>query len=183
MIVESGHNELYLTFNIMEHMSLKGFIGRNAELTRCSDDGEPSGTAGRPMLEVLLGEEIRNVAVVVTRYFGGVLLGTGGLVRAYQSAVKAGLEASKVIEKKEGVRATVTCDYNLSGKLQYIFEKNKYAILEAKYEENVTFILLIPTEDFTRVQKEVTEASSGQTELTKEDECIYAVVNGETILF
>ena len=64
-----------------------------------------------------------------------------------------------------------------------IFEKNKYAILEAKYEENVTFILLIPTEDFTRVQKEVTEASSGQTELTKEDECIYAVVNGETILF
>ncbi len=158
-------------------------IGRNGELTRCSDDGEPAGTAGRPLLEALLGEEVRNVAVVVTRYFGGVLLGTGGLVRAYQSAIKAGLEASRIIEKKEGVRAVVTCDYNLSGKLQYIFEKNKYAILEAKYEENVTFILLIPTEDFTRVQKEVTEASSGQTELTKEDECIYAVLNGETILF
>ena len=66
-------------------------IGPKAELTRCSDDGEPSGTAGRPMLEVLLGEEVRNVAVVVTRYFGGTLLGTGGLVRAYTQAVKEGL--------------------------------------------------------------------------------------------
>ena len=158
-------------------------IGKNAELTRCSDDGEPAGTAGRPMLEVLLNEEIRNVAVVVTRYFGGVLLGTGGLVRAYQGAVKAGLEASKIIEKKEGIRAGVTCDYTLAGKLQYIFEKNKYAILEAKYEENVSFVLLIPTEEFPRVQKEVTEASSGQTELVKDGECIYAVVDGETIVF
>ena len=67
-------------------------IGGRGELTRCSDDGEPSGTAGRPMLEVLLAEEIRNVAVVVTRYFGGTLLGTGGLVRAYTQAVKAGLD-------------------------------------------------------------------------------------------
>jgi len=66
-------------------------IGNKGQLTRCSDDGEPSGTAGRPMLEVLLGEEIRNVAVVVTRYFGGTLLGTGGLVRAYSEAVKKGL--------------------------------------------------------------------------------------------
>jgi uncharacterized YigZ family protein len=154
-------------------------IGKNAELTRCSDDGEPAGTAGRPMLEVLLNEEIRNVAVVVTRYFGGVLLGTGGLVRAYQGAVKAGLEASTIIEKKEGVKAGVTCDYTLAGKLQYIFEKNKYAILEAKYEENVSFILLIPTDDFPRVQKEVTEASSGKAELVKESECVYGIINGE----
>ena len=157
-------------------------IGRNAELTRCSDDGEPAGTAGRPMLEVLLNEEIRNVAVVVTRYFGGVLLGTGGLVRAYQAAVKAGLEASTVIEKKEGIKACVTCDYTLAGKLQYIFDKNKYAILEAKYEENVSFILLIPTEDFSRVQKEVTEASSGQVELSKTDECIYGEVDGRVVI-
>ena len=66
-------------------------IGEHREFTRCSDDGEPSGTAGRPMLDVILGEDIYNVAVVVTRYFGGVLLGTGGLVRAYSGAVQAGL--------------------------------------------------------------------------------------------
>ena len=74
-------------------------IGRNHELTRCSDDGEPSGTAGRPMLDVLLREDIHNAAVVVTRYFGGTLLGTGGLVRAYQKSVQEGLAAAQVIEK------------------------------------------------------------------------------------
>ena len=75
-------------------------VGRNREYTRCSDDGEPSGTAGRPMLDVILGEDIYNVAVVVTRYFGGVLLGTGGLVRAYSKAVQKGLSESLLIEKK-----------------------------------------------------------------------------------
>ena len=78
-------------------------IGKNREFTRCSDDGEPSGTAGRPMLDVILGEDIYNVAVVVTRYFGGVLLGTGGLVRAYSKAVQEGLAGSLVIEKKKGI--------------------------------------------------------------------------------
>ena len=73
--------------------------GERQELQRCSDDGEPQGTAGRPMLEVLLGEGIHNAAVVVTRYFGGTLLGTGGLVRAYSKAVQAGLKASVIIEK------------------------------------------------------------------------------------
>lgn len=86
-------------------------IGKNREFTRCSDDGEPSGTAGRPMLDVILGEDIYNVAVVVTRYFGGVLLGTGGLVRAYSKAVQEGLAGSLVIEKKKGISLKVTTDY------------------------------------------------------------------------
>ena len=77
-------------------------IGRHHELTRCSDDGEPSGTAGRPMLDVLLREDIHNAAVVVTRYFGGTLLGTGGLVRAYQKCTQAGLEGAVIIEKQQG---------------------------------------------------------------------------------
>ena len=74
-------------------------IGERSELARCSDDGEPNGTAGKPMLDVLQGEELRNTAVVVTRYFGGTLLGTGGLVRAYAQAVKAGLASSVIITK------------------------------------------------------------------------------------
>ena len=77
-------------------------IGERQELNRCSDDGEPAQTAGRPMLDVLLKEGVTNVAVVVTRYFGGVLLGTGGLVRAYQAATQAGLAASRIIEKLPG---------------------------------------------------------------------------------
>lgn len=158
-------------------------IGKNAELTRCSDDGEPAGTAGRPMLEVLLNEGIRNIVVVVTRYFGGVLLGTGGLVRAYQAAVKAGLEASRIIEKREGIRAFLVCDYTTVGKLQYIFEKNKYTVLESKYEESVTFTLLIPIEEWGSARAAVTEATAGQCELVKENECIYGIVDGEAIVF
>lgn len=77
-------------------------IGENQELQRCSDDGEPQGTAGRPMLDVLLGEGIHNGAVVVTRYFGGTLLGTGGLVRAYSKSVQEGLRNSRIVEKRQG---------------------------------------------------------------------------------
>ena len=158
-------------------------IGKNAELTRCSDDGEPAGTAGRPMLEVLLNEEIRNVAVVVTRYFGGVLLGTGGLVRAYQAAVKAGLEASSIIEKQEGIKGSLCVDYTTVGKLQYVFEKNGYTVLESKYEESVTFILLIPKEEWDAAVKTITEATMGRVELKKEEECIYGTVAGRAVVF
>ena len=96
-------------------------IGEQFQIQRYSDDGEPSGTAGRPMLDVLLGEEIHDVAVVVTRYFGGTLLGTGGLVRAYSGSTKAGLAASKVIVKMHGQKLTVQTDYTGLGKIQYIF--------------------------------------------------------------
>ena len=79
-------------------------IGSRHQLTRCSDDGEPAGTAGRPMLDVLLGEDIHDTCVVVTRYFGGTLLGTGGLVRAYSGAVQEALKASVILERQKGIR-------------------------------------------------------------------------------
>ena len=91
-------------------------VGKNREYTRCSDDGEPSGTAGRPMLDVILGEDIYNVAAVVTRYFGGVLLGTGGLVRAYSKSLQEGLAASTVIEKTYGISMEVITDYTGIGR-------------------------------------------------------------------
>ena len=100
-------------------------IGKNQELTRCSDDGEPAGTAGRPMLDVLLKEGIHNTAVVVTRYFGGVLLGTGGLVRAYQGAVQKGLDAAVIVEKFEGQILLITTDYTGLGKIQYLLAQEK----------------------------------------------------------
>ena len=86
-------------------------IGSQQEIQRYSDDGEPGGTAGKPMLEVLLGEDIHDTAVVVTRYFGGTPLGTGGLVRAYQGAAKKGLSASVMIEKIRGRKVCLKTDY------------------------------------------------------------------------
>lgn len=137
-------------------------IGQKAELTRCSDDGEPSGTAGRPMLEVLLGEGVCNAAVVVTRYFGGTLLGTGGLVRAYTQAVKAGLEASEVVTMRFGVRLKIGTDYNGLGKIQYILGNRGIAVEESLYTENVELTVFIEQEVYEAVVKELTEATAGK---------------------
>ena len=129
-------------------------VGERAELTRCSDDGEPSGTAGRPMLEVLLGEGIRNVAVVVTRYFGGVLLGTGGLVRAYTQAVKEGLNNCKKGVMCFGTRMSIKASYTDIGKIQYILGQENIPIENSLYAEDVEFTILfketMEKEFFTR---------------------------------
>lgn len=140
-------------------------IGRRAELTRCSDDGEPSGTAGRPMLEVLLGEEVCNVAVVVTRYFGGTLLGTGGLVRAYSAAVKAGLEASETALMRYGEKMRISTDYNGIGKIQYLLAQEGVPVLQSDYAENVALQVLVPYEKAGKLRKDITEATSGKAEM------------------
>ena len=142
-------------------------IGSRGELTRCSDDGEPSGTAGRPMLEVLTGSGIRNIAVVVTRYFGGTLLGTGGLVRAYTKAVKAGLEHCETGVMRKGCELEVTTDYNDVGKLQYYFGQNGIVPADSIYAENVKFILLIPVEKVENLRKNLVETTCGKVKIEK----------------
>ena len=134
-------------------------VGMNREATRCSDDGEPSGTAGRPMLDVLLGAGIYNAAIVVTRYFGGVLLGTGGLVRAYSGAVQAGLAASTVIEKHHGISLQVTTDYTGIGKIQYIAGERSLPILDSEYTDKVILKLLVPDDQIEEVKKTITEGT------------------------
>lgn len=148
-------------------------IGARGELTRCSDDGEPSGTAGRPMLEVLLGEEVRNIAVVVTRYFGGVLLGTGGLVRAYTQAVKEGLEACTFGRMICGQELEVVTDYNCIGKIQYLLATYGIEPTESLYTDIVTLHLLLPVGDVEHLQKEMTEVTNGKVNFTKGNECYF----------
>jgi len=130
-------------------------VGKNREYTRCSDDGEPSGTAGRPMLDVILGEDIYNVAAVVTRYFGGILLGTGGLVRAYSRSLQEGLAASTVIEKTYGISMEVVTDYTGIGKIQYIAGEQKLPILDSEYTDRVVLHLLVPADQIAFVEKAI----------------------------
>ena len=137
-------------------------IGSRGELTRCSDDGEPSGTAGRPMLEVLLGEGIRNIAVVVTRYFGGVLLGTGGLVRAYTQAVKAGLENCSIGAMVHGYEILLNTDYNGIGKVLYLLGQHGVEPIDSDYGVDVTLQIRIPSELAEGLKKEFVEATSGK---------------------
>ncbi len=158
-------------------------IGERGELQRCSDDGEPGGTAGRPMLDVLLGEEIRNVAVVVTRYFGGTLLGTGGLVRAYSSATKAGLEASTVITKIWGSKLMISTDYTGLGKIQYILGQRGLKILDSQYTDQVLLTVMIPETELKEVEEELVEGTNGQAGLSAEEQCYFAEVDGDIQIF
>lgn len=140
-------------------------IGTVNEQCKCSDDGEPSGTAGKPMLEVLQKEEIKNVLVVVTRYFGGVLLGTGGLVRAYTQATKEGLDQAKVCTMKNMSLLALDTDYNGIGKVKYILA-NESAIVESEeYTEKVRVNIAIAIEQEEKLKKQLIEATSARIKI------------------
>lgn len=158
-------------------------IGESNQIQRCSDDGEPSGTAGKPMLDVLLGEEVHDVVVVVTRYFGGTLLGTGGLVRAYSGAVKAGLQASVVIEKLHGVKIGLKTDYTGLGKIQYILGQRGIMVINSIYTDVVEIEFLLTDEELDGVRSEVIEGTNGQAVFDIVEECYFAKINGEMKIF
>ena len=145
-------------------------IGEKNETERCSDDGEPSGTAGRPMLDVITGQGIHDVLVVVTRYFGGTLLGTGGLVRAYSAAVKAGLENCRVMEKIRGYQVVVKTDYNNLGKIQYIAAGMELPEQNSEYGENVELTYTVPEEKAAAFEREITEKTGGKSKVDRGDE-------------
>lgn len=176
-------NEMKKKYWDARHNCSAFVIGSRQEVTRCSDDGEPAQTAGRPMLDVLLREGITNVAVVVTRYFGGVLLGTGGLVRAYQSATQAGLVASKIIEKRQGKKLIIHTDYNGLGKLQYLFGQQKTAILDTEYAADVVLTILVPVEQKDFLYKEITEQTNGTAQMEWGEDAVYALIDKPVQIF
>lgn len=176
-------NEMKKKYWDAKHNCSAFVIGEGQGMTRCSDDGEPAQTAGRPMLDVLLGQGITNAAVVVTRYFGGVLLGTGGLVRAYQAAVQAGLAASQIITKRQGKKLFVHTDYNGLGKLQYLFGQQKTVILDTEYAADVLITVLVPAGQYRLLPDAVTEQTNGNAKMEWGEEVVYAVVDKEVKLF
>ena len=135
------------------------------------------------MLDVILGEDIYNVAVVVTRYFGGILLGTGGLVRAYSKAVQEGLKNSRIIQKKYGISLEVTTDYTGIGKIQYIAGERKLPVLDSEYTDKVVMKLLVPADEIEAVRKAITEGTNGRARMQKEKDLYFAVLDGEVHIF
>ena len=135
-------------------------IGERGEKQKCSDDGEPQGTAGRPMLDVLLGSGITNILVIVTRYFGGVLLGTGGLVRAYSQATKAGIDSSRIATQYPAKELHVYTDYTSSGKIRYIAEQLAVVIDDTLYTDNVEMIFLVTPDKIKTFTDKIMEATS-----------------------
>ena len=134
------------------------------------------------MLDVLLGEEVRNITVVVTRYFGGTLLGTGGLVRAYSSAVQTGLASSTIITRIPGLKLHIETDYTGLGKIQYTLAKKGIQILDSSYTDKVTLTALFPKEESEDVKAALIEATNAKAVLTQGVACSYAIINGAPII-
>ena len=135
------------------------------------------------MLDVILGEDIYNVAVVVTRYFGGVLLGTGGLVRAYSKAVQEGLAASKVILKQRESHLRLRQIIQDSARYSTLQVERNIPVLDSEYTDKVVMKLLVPVQDVGSVQKAITEGTNGRAGIEKDQELYYAVIDGKVITF
>ncbi len=148
-------------------------IGQNNEIIKQSDDGEPSGTAGLPVLDVLRGANIKNAAIVVTRYFGGVLLGTGGLVRAYGKSAKGAVENAVIVEKTLLREIEINADYSLLGKLQYETERMGHIIKNIDYTDTILISVLTKEKNAENFIEFITDITKGQAKAKKLGQSYY----------
>ncbi len=137
-------------------------IGEHDSIQKANDDGEPSGTAGVPMLEVLKKQGLKDTVVVVTRYFGGIKLGGGGLIRAYGSATTEGIVATGTVERKLHQLMKVTIDYTWLGKLENEARQSVYPLKEITYADDVALFMYVPTAEVKSFTDWMTELTNGQ---------------------
>lgn len=166
-------NEIKSMHKQARHNCWAYVIGPNYGIQRYSDDGEPQGTAGIPILEVMKKQGITDCAIVVTRYFGGILLGAGGLTRAYIKGASIALKAAGVVEKVEGVKVSIEIDYDLIGKIQYLCGQNNWHIEDSEYADKVKVHIYAEKTVEPIIEKEVTEATNGKAVISKSEEGIY----------
>lgn len=168
-------------YNARHHCSAF-IVGNEPEIIRSNDDGEPGGSAGRPMLSVLQGEELHDTIAVVTRYFGGTLLGVGGLIRAYSGAVKAALENASYRMVSEGVPISVRSDYNDDGRLKYFFRQQDILILNTAYGADVETTIILPEEMCEGIIRRMSDLTSGRAKAEKKAPIRYSLIDGEIIV-
>jgi len=154
-------------------------IGDKGDKKKCSDDGEPQRSAGMPMMEVLENQGYFDIVAVVTRYFGGTLLGVGGLIRAYQGAVIEGLNASVSGEIHEGFRAKYRFGYDFYGKIKYIAESENIVIEDTLFDENVTMSLIFEDGESERMQKKLVEETNANIERLLLEKIKYITVDNK----
>ena len=144
-------------------------LGSQSEIARCSDNGEPSGTAGKPILEVITGEHLTNTLIVVTRYFGGILLGTGGLVRAYTQAAQAGISAAHKGWMAYGEELTVQVEYNQVNAIQYYFRQEKITVKEQRYAEKVEYDIIVTITQVGDVKEKIARLTDGRAKTLEKE--------------
>jgi len=143
-------------------------LGEKKEIQWASDDGEPRGTAGPPILNMLIKENITNLVLVVTRYFGGIKLGTGGLVRAYTSTAQQALDKAELAEVKEMTNFFISFDYTFLSKIEKLSRDEKFYIRDIQYEDVVKATLVADSENSEKIKEKVIDLTSGKSEFISE---------------
>ncbi len=150
-------------------------MGEDGSDIKCSDDGEPSGTAGRPMLDILQKEGLTDILCVVTRYFGGTLLGTGGLVRAYSSALKDAIDKSTFKNETEAVIVKYKYGYNFDARISSYLRDKDIKVLDSEYSDAVEITIVLEKEMYSAVDADLVNITNGSVEKTDETACMYAL--------
>lgn len=172
--IKSKHRDA--THNVYAYV-----LGASSNVQRFSDDGEPSGTAGIPALEVLKKEDLRNVVVVVTRYFGGIKLGGGGLIRAYTRGAKIGIDAGIIVDKVLHHKLRVKISYNLYGMVENYLINKGISIEDVKYDEAVNIYIYVKYSQIDYFEKTITDLTSGDCQIDYVDQAHLSMLNNKLL--
>lgn len=140
-------------YDAKHHCFAFSIIEENGIIQKSSDDGEPSGTAGAPILNIIKSNNLQNVLIIVTRYFGGILLGTGGLTRAYSEAAGKVVQQSELIQKEPGMEVNLEIDYNDNEKFKYYCQKNNVNIIKIEYTENILYKIELNEKEYKKIEE------------------------------
>lgn len=158
------------------------YITNNGISMRYSDDGEPQGTAGPPVLEVLKREGLNDVAVVITRYFGGILLGAGGLVRAYGASCKQGIDEAKKVKRMDSIIFELSCEYDKYGKVNNYFQSRDVVIIKSEFLEKITILIKCLEKDFGKIHNDIIEMMNGNNIIKVKEKLLSFVDNEEKLM-
>lgn len=162
---EERLSEIDKKYRDARHHCYAYVIGKDESAVKYSDNGEPQGTAGMPILEYIRAQGLTDVLVVVTRYFGGILLGTGGLSRAYREAGKTAVEAAGIMEYEEASEILLETDYSTIGKVEFLFRSENLPAMEISYGAEIKATLHIPVSDTERIMKKIKDISQGKAKM------------------
>lgn len=174
-------NEIKVRYKDATH-NVYSYVTNNKVSMRYSDDGEPQGTAGPPVLEVLKREGLNDVVVVVTRYFGGIMLGAGGLIRAYSTSCKQGVDAGVKVKRLLGCNFKILCDYEKYGKINNYLQGLNVKIIETSFLENVTIDIIVLMKDLESIKSELNEIMNGGNIILEEEEVQCFVDENEVLM-
>lgn len=164
-IIEKVNKEFYDA----THTAYAYIIRKNAEIQKFNDDGEPSGTAGLPILNYLKNEDLKNLVVTVTRYYGGIKLGKGGLIRAYSSSAREAITANVIVTKKIIIETEIIISYNQYGGIENLLQNENLIIKDKDFKENVSLKILIQEKDFEKLKEKLVNYTSNNIEFNEVD--------------